>query len=95
MSEKEERELQTNTSNEIKSLEVSVKNLDKRFDNLSKYLSQNGEIVIDLVMRTAALERLLIDKGLFSEQEIQEEVQKTYSKLADKARDNLGVQNGN
>ena len=52
----------------------------------------NGEIVIDLVMRAAALEKILIKNNLFSEEEIQEEVKKTYGDLADKARSAMGVE---
>ena len=74
--------------------EKRLKDLEKRFENLNDYLSKNGEIVIDLVMRAAALEKILIKNNLFSEEEIQEEVKKTYANLADKAREAMGVQDG-
>ena len=75
--------------------EKRVQDLERRFENLNDYLSKNGEIVIDLVMRTAALEKILIRNNLFSEEEIQEEVKKTYGNLADKAKAAMGVQDGN
>lgn len=73
------------------SLDKRVKDLEQRFEKLNEYLSKNGEIVIDLVMRAAALEKILISKNIFSEEEIQAEVKKTYEALADKAKQNLGV----
>ena len=66
-----------------------IEKLESRFEDLNQYLSKNGEIVIDLVMRVAALENLLKSKNLFDEKEISNEVQATYSILAQRAKENL------
>lgn len=74
-----------NTEKNI-TLQRRVEELEKKLSGgLSDYLSQNGQIVIDLVMRVAALERILVEKGIFKEEEIQKQVGDTYAELAAKA----------
>lgn len=65
--------------------EKRVQELEKKMSGLSDYLGQNGQIVVDLVMRVAALEKMLVEKGLLTDEEIQQKVGDTYSELVIKA----------
>lgn len=69
----------------VEETEVVVKKLTDKFDALNTYLTQNGEIVIDLVMRIAALERTLIAKEIITDELFRDEVSKTYAELVKKA----------
>jgi len=53
----------------------------KRLENLNIYLEQNGGIVIDLMMRIAALESIIVEKGMCSDEELRKAIDESYGKL--------------
>jgi hypothetical protein len=64
-----------------------VSGIENKLSVLNEYLSQNGEIVIDLVMRIASLEKVLVAKGVLTEQEVQDTVNLSYKELISKTAD--------
>lgn len=69
------------------SLEKRIKLLEDRFEKLNEYLSKSGEISIDTVIRHAALEKLMIEKGIVSEIEVQDRVRDSLKEVVDKANE--------
>ncbi len=70
---------------QVKRLEEGLSKLDKidfkRLENLNIYLEQNGGIVIDLMMRVSALESIMVEKGICSEEELRAVIDSSYAKL--------------
>jgi hypothetical protein len=59
-----------------------------------EHLQKQGEIVTDLVMRIAAVERLLIDKKVITEQELVATLEKLSSDLMELIKQRLEEQTG-
>ena len=59
-------------------------------DDLKAMLHQNGELLIEAVMRIAALEKLLVSKGLCTEAEILQHMQDNYAIVLDKLKESSG-----
>jgi hypothetical protein len=64
---------------------------DKTKEDLEQ-IQKQGQIVMDLVMRVAAVERLLIDKKIITEQELGQTLEKLTTELMEQIRQRLESQ---
>lgn len=74
-------------------MEEKSKSLDESLDELAKTLHTQSEIIIDVLLRITALERMIFEKGVCTEEDFKEQLLKAKDQFLDYVKTALQTKN--